>query len=116
MSPKNPSSSHGRRTSHDVLFAALGDKTRLALVARLSSGQSASISQLTIGTRLTRQAVTKHLRVLQRAGMVHSTRSGRKALYSLNPAPMQQMQDYLARVSLQWDQTLARLKSFVEGN
>ena len=100
--------------SHALLFAALGDKTRLALVSRLCSGQSASISQLTAGTRLTRQAVTKHLRVLQKAGMVHSTRSGREALFSLDPEPMQQMQDYLDRVSRQWDHALARLKSFVE--
>jgi DNA-binding transcriptional ArsR family regulator len=114
MSPRNPDRPHARRASHAVLFAALGDKTRLALVARLCTGQPASISQLTTGTRLTRQAVTKHLRVLQEAGMVHSTRSGREALFSLDPEPMQQMQEYLDRVSGQWDQALSRLKSFVE--
>jgi DNA-binding transcriptional ArsR family regulator len=97
-----------------MLFAALGDKTRLALVARLSMGEPASISQLTAGTRLTRQAVTKHLCILHRAGMVHSVRAGRQALFSLNPGPMLEMQGYLDRVSRQWDQALARLKSFVE--
>ncbi|MFZ2021888.1 MAG: ArsR/SmtB family transcription factor [Terracidiphilus sp.] len=114
MSLKSPDRPQARRASHTLLFAALGDKTRLALVTRLCAGQPASIAQLTSGTHLTRQAVTKHLRVLQRAGMVHSTRSGREALFSLNPEPMQQMQDYLNRVSRQWDHALARLKSFVE--
>ena len=114
MSLKSPDRRQARRTSHALLFAALGDKTRLALVTRLCAGQPASIAQLTAGTRLTRQAVTKHLRVLQKAGMVHSTRSGREALFSLDPEPMQQMQDYLDRVSRQWDHALARLKSFVE--
>jgi DNA-binding transcriptional ArsR family regulator len=103
-----------RRPSQAVLFAALGDKTRLALVARLSLGQSASIAQLTAGSRLTRQAVTKHLCVLQRAGMVHSTRDGRENLFTLDPEPMLEMQAYLNLVSRQWDQALARLKSFVE--
>jgi DNA-binding transcriptional ArsR family regulator len=114
MSRKSPSRPHAGRAPTAFTFAALGDKTRLALVARLSTGEPASISQLTAGTRLTRQAVTKHLRVLQRAGIVHSARAGREALFSLDPEPMQQMQDYLERVSRQWDQALARFKSFVE--
>lgn len=114
MSRKNPDRPRTRGAPDAVLFAALGDKTRLALVTRLCSGEPVSIAQLTTGTHLTRQAVTKHLRVLQRVGMVHSTRSGREALFSLNPEPMQQMQDYLNRVSRQWDHALARLKSFVE--
>jgi DNA-binding transcriptional ArsR family regulator len=104
----------GRCAPAATLFAALGDETRLALVARLGSGRPASISQLTAGTPLTRQAVTKHLRVLQRAGLVRCTRSGRESLFALDPEPMQHMQDYLERVSRQWDQALARLKSFVE--
>jgi DNA-binding transcriptional ArsR family regulator len=96
------------------MFAALGDKTRLALVARLCSGQPASIAQLTAGSRLTRQAITKHLRVLQRAGIVHSVREGRESRFALDPRPFHAMQNYLDRVSRQWDQALARLKSFVE--
>jgi DNA-binding transcriptional ArsR family regulator len=97
-----------------VVFAALGDKTRLALVARLSSGENASIAHLTAGSRLTRQAVTKHLRVLERAGLVRNTRAGRESLYTLDPEPVQAMQEYLSQVSRQWDQALARLKAFVE--
>ena len=114
MSRKNPSRCAGRQSSPAVLFAALGDKTRLALVARLSAGRSASITELTAGARITRQAITKHLRVLQRAGIVHSRHAGRESLFELDPTPMQQMQDYLDHVSRQWDQALARLKSFVE--
>jgi DNA-binding transcriptional ArsR family regulator len=97
-----------------LLFAALGDKTRLALVARLCCGQSASIAQLTAGSRITRQAVAKHLRVLQHAGIVHGMRAGREHRFALDPSSIEEMQHYLDRVSRQWDQALARLKSFVE--
>jgi DNA-binding transcriptional ArsR family regulator len=97
-----------------MLFAALGDTTRLALVTKLAAGQPASISELTLGSRITRQAVTKHLRVLQRAGLVHSVRAGRESRFELDPRPIGEMQDYLDLVSKHWDQALARLKAFVE--
>jgi DNA-binding transcriptional ArsR family regulator len=96
------------------IFAALGDETRLWLVARLSSGQPHSISRLTEGSLLTRQAVTKHLRVLESVGLVRSSRSGRESLYALDPQPLAEVRDYLDSVSRQWDGALARLKSFVE--
>jgi len=99
---------------HAPVFAALGDKTRLALVAKLSRGQSRSISQLTQGSRLTRQAITKHLRVLESAGVVRSVRAGRESLYELDPEPLEELKRYLDRVSEQWDQALSRLKAFVE--
>jgi DNA-binding transcriptional ArsR family regulator len=119
MSRKSPSARQSSRTQthrqpHAALFAALGDQTRLALVARLVSGQPASIAALTAGSRITRQAVTKHLRVLQNAGIVHSVRSGRENRFALNPRSLHAMQNYLDRVSHQWDQALTRLKSFVE--
>ena len=114
MSPRSRSRTRTGRAQPPVLFAALGDATRLALVGKLSSGQPASIAQLTAGSRLTRQAITKHLGVLRRAGMVHSTRAGREQLFTLDPLPMQKMQQYLDRVSHQWDRALARLKAFVE--
>ena len=97
-----------------LVFAALGDKTRLLLVARLSSGPPRSISELTEGSRLTRQAITKHLRVLENAGVVHSIRSGRESLFEFDPKPIADLREYLDFVSEQWDQALARLKSFVE--
>jgi|SRR5579863_2638821 DNA-binding transcriptional ArsR family regulator len=97
-----------------VVFAALGDATRLALVARLSSGQPRSISQLTEGSRLTRQAITKHLGVLAGAGIVRCTRAGRETLYEFQPRPILEMHEYLDQVSRRWDEALQRLKAFVE--
>ena len=103
----------GRR-AYAPIFAALGDETRLALVAKLSKGEPRSIARLTEGTRLTRQAVTKHLRVLECARIVRSVRAGRENLFELDPAPIRQIRDYADVVSEQWDQRLARLKAFVE--
>jgi DNA-binding transcriptional ArsR family regulator len=96
------------------IFAALGDETRLALINQLSDGSPCSIAQLTAGTQLTRQAVTKHLRVLEGVRIVRSVRNGREALFQLDPAPIRQARDYADVVSQQWDQALARLKRFVE--
>lgn len=97
-------------------FAALGDKTRLTLLTRLSRGQRQSISQLAQGSPLTRQAITKHLRVLERARVVRCVRTGRERLYSLNPAPVHDLRSYLDHISAQWDEALARLKSLAESD
>ena len=96
------------------VFSALGDGTRLELVSRLSDGQAHSIVQLTEGLELTRQGVTKHLRVLQQAGLVESRRRGRENHFVLTPDPLDEARTYLDRVSAQWDDALARLKAFVE--
>lgn len=96
------------------VFAALGDTTRLALVSRLSDGQARSIAQLTDGLSLTRQGVTKHLRVLEQAGIVHSSRIGRESRFNYVPEQIERVRSYLDRVSEQWDDALSRLKSFVE--
>jgi DNA-binding transcriptional ArsR family regulator len=100
--------------THAPVFAALGDETRLTLLARLSDGRPHSISQLSQGSRLTRQAITKHLRVLEGAGVVHSARSGRESRFELDPRPIADLREYLDLVSEQWDQALLRLKAFVE--
>ncbi len=97
-----------------ALFNALGDETRLSLVGRLSDGRRYSISDLTQGTKLTRQAVTKHLRVLERVRMVHPRRAGRENLFELDPKPINELNVYLENVSKQWDAALARLKTLVE--
>jgi DNA-binding transcriptional ArsR family regulator len=97
-----------------VLFAALGDETRLALVARLAQGKPESIARLTHGSRLTRQAITKHLRVLERAGLVRCANAGRESLFALDPRPFKDMEDYMGFVSRQWDKALERLRAFVE--
>ena len=99
---------------HQRVFAALGDGTRLALVTKLSSGEPYSISRLTTGSRVTRQAITKHLRVLADAGLVHSIRRGRESLFEFDPEPIAQLKDYLEMVSEQWDARLGRLKKFIE--
>ena len=96
------------------VFAALGDATRLSLIGKLSNGKPQSISRLATGSRLTRQAITKHLRVLEGAGVVHSVRAGRENLFELRPAPFKELQSYLDRVSEQWEDALTRLNFFVE--
>ena len=99
-----------------AVFAALGDETRLSLLNRLSTGRICSITELTDGTHLTRQAVTKHLRVLQKAHFVRGTRSGRESRFQFNPAPINEMKAYLDIVSQRWDDALGRLIAFIEAN
>jgi DNA-binding transcriptional ArsR family regulator len=96
------------------VFAALGDETRLGLLARLTEGEPRSIARLTAGTRLTRQAVTKHLHVLEGAGVVRSTRVGRESRFVLDPRPLVDARTYLDHVSERWDNALARLRALVE--
>jgi DNA-binding transcriptional ArsR family regulator len=96
------------------VFAALGDPTRLDLVSRLRDGRPLSIVQLTRGTGLSRQGVSKHLRVLERAGLVAVRHVGRERRYTLRPGPLGTARDYLEQVSAQWDEALARLGRFVE--
>ncbi|MPZ32929.1 MAG: metalloregulator ArsR/SmtB family transcription factor [Rhodospirillales bacterium] len=108
-----PSAAAALRTRASV-FAALGDETRLGLLAKLTSGEPLSIARLTEGTRLTRQAVTKHLRVLEDVGVVHAVKSGRESRFALDPRPIVSAQAYLEHVSRQWDTALARLKVLVE--
>ena len=116
--PRLSASSGGARASalkaRASVFAALGDETRLSVLARLSAGEPQSISRLTLGTEVTRQAVTKHLRVLEGAGVVRSVRSGRESLFALEPLRIAEVRDYLDQVSRQWDDALARLKAHLE--
>ena len=114
MSQKRHNRMAAKRQARAPVFAALGDETRLALVAKLCGGRPCSISQLTQGSKLTRQAITKHLRMLERAGIVHSIRTGRESRFEFDPQPIEGIREYLDRVSRQWDQALSRLKSFVE--
>ncbi|SFN07369.1 ArsR/SmtB family transcription factor [Dokdonella immobilis] len=112
------SSASARRADTDeataAIFAALGDGTRLALVARLSQGSACSISQLAEHSALTRQAITKHLQVLEKAGLVSRRKSGRETLYACQPRPLHDARRYLDVVERQWDQALGRLKTFIE--
>jgi DNA-binding transcriptional ArsR family regulator len=114
LSHKRGSRTVAQRQARAPIFAALGDEVRLSLVAKLCAGRPHSISKLTEGSKLTRQAITKHLRVLERAGIVRSVHRGRETRFEFNPEPIAGMKQYLDFVSQQWDQALARLKSFVE--
>jgi DNA-binding transcriptional ArsR family regulator len=96
------------------VFAALGDETRLALVARLCSRGPASISRLTAGSRVTRQAITKHLQVLADAGLVHDVRRGRERIWELEAARLSDAREWLDAISAQWDEALERLRKLVE--
>jgi len=96
------------------VFAALGDCNRLLLLTRLSDGQHLSISQLASGMQLSRQGVTKHLRVLEDAGVVVSARQGRETRFTFARGAFDSPQSYLKHISLQWDQALGRLQEFVE--
>jgi len=114
MSHKGRKRKEAKRQARAVVFAALGDETRLLLVTRLSAGKPASIAELTEGSSLTRQAITKHLRVLARAGIVRSRREGRESRFAFDPRPLDELHDYLDRVSRRWDEALERLKALVE--
>jgi DNA-binding transcriptional ArsR family regulator len=116
MSPRQLSRKPwGRRIENTaLLFAALGDDTRLGLVVRLSSEGPLSIARLTEGGAVTRQAVTKHLRVLQDAGLACSSKLGRESVWELEPKPLEAARRCLDGISAQWDVALGRLKAFLE--
>lgn len=96
------------------LFAALGDTTRLALVRRLSVDGPLSITRLSEGSGMTRQAITRHLHSLERVGLVRDSRQGREHVFSLDLKRLEVARQYLDHVSAQWDVAAARLKAFVE--
>ncbi|HEY6208049.1 MAG TPA: metalloregulator ArsR/SmtB family transcription factor [Gemmatimonadales bacterium] len=96
------------------LFAALGDATRLGLLGRLSVDGPLSITRLSQGTGVTRQAITRHLHTLGEAGLVRSARRGRERVWELDVKRLERAQRYLDQVAAQWDAAAHRLKAFVE--
>ena len=98
-----------------AVFAALGDPTRLKLVAVLCAGGAFSIAQLTANTQISRQGVTKHLQVLAEAGVVRDVRAGRERLWQLDPRQIEEAKRTLDLIGQQWENALGRLKAFVEG-
>lgn len=96
------------------LFAALGDETRLRVVARLCEEGPLSITRLTEGADVSRQAVTKHLQILASVGLVKNTRDGRENVWQLEPGRLAEARRLLDLISQEWDDTLDRLKAFVE--
>jgi DNA-binding transcriptional ArsR family regulator len=103
---------HGRAAA--PVFAALGDRTRLALVARLVAHGPRSIKYLASGSAITRQAITKHLHVLARAGLVRHSRRGRERIWKFEMERLDIARQYLDEISKRWDRALDRLKNFVE--
>jgi DNA-binding transcriptional ArsR family regulator len=111
----SPSAAAAREVRNTApVFAALGDATRLRIVGRLATGEPLSIATLTAGTGVTRQAVTKHLGVLDEAGLVRSEWRGRERLWALNAERLDAARRSLDRIAAHWDAALLRLKSFVE--
>jgi DNA-binding transcriptional ArsR family regulator len=98
------------------MFAALGDQRRLRLVARLCQSGPLPIVRLTEGARVSRQAVTKHLRMLERAGLVCSLRQGRERIWTLETRRLAEANLFLAQISAQWDAAIDRLRALVEGD
>ena len=96
------------------VFAALGDETRLRLVSRLCGEGPLSITSLSEGALVTRQAITKHLNALAAAGVARGTRHGRESIWEIEPARLRKAQGYLDQISDQWDAAIGRLKAFVE--
>jgi DNA-binding transcriptional ArsR family regulator len=108
-------SAHDHRFAASApVFAALGDPTRLRLVARLCRGGPASIAMLAQEERVTRQAVTKHLQALEDAGLLVSARAGRERIWELRKKRLAETQRCLEQISGQWDAALSRLRDFVE--
>lgn len=101
-------------TGSAAVFAALGDATRLGIVARLCDDGPTSIARLTAGFGITRQAITKHLRVMEDAGLVRSTQRGRESIWQLEQKRLADVRRQLQTISAQWDEALGRLKTFVE--
>lgn len=96
------------------VFAALGDPTRLKLVAVLCAGGAFSIAQLTAGTDISRQGVTKHLQVLADAGVVRDVKRGRERVWQLEPQQIAAAKQALEEIGREWEMALGRLKVFVE--
>ena len=99
----------------DAVFAALADPTRRRLLGRLAAQQSATATELAASETVSRQAIVKHLRSLDDAGLVTPSRTGREVRYALTPEPLQDAVGWMATVGAQWDRRLARLRGRLEG-
>ena len=96
------------------MFTALGDATRLHLLGRLSAEGPLSITRLSKGTGVTRQAITRHLYTLGEAGLVRHARRGREQVFDLDRKRLEKAQQYLNQIAAQWDDAIGRLRAFVE--
>ena len=115
MPPRADKAPQPPATDLASVFFALGDKTRLQLIAILCAGGAFSITQLTANTDVTRQAVTKHLQVLADAGLVKDLKIGRERLWQFDPAQVEEARQSLEIIGRQWEQALGKLKASLEG-
>jgi DNA-binding transcriptional ArsR family regulator len=106
--------SRGSAAGSGILFAALGDAHRLRIVRHLSRQGPQSVTRLTEGSGISRQAISKHVHILERAGVLHSTRQGRERLLELESPRLRDARQFLAEVSSDWDRALSRLRRLVE--
>jgi DNA-binding transcriptional ArsR family regulator len=113
---QRPDAGAARLVAAAPLFAALGDESRLRLVARLSASGPLSIARLSEGAGISRQAITKHLHALAEAGLVRDTRAGRERIWELETKRLEVARRHLDRISEQWDAAIGRLKLFVESD
>ena len=114
MSARNKSKAAEQPKQSGAIFAALGDETRLLLISRLCDDGPMSITRLTNGTNVTRQAITKHLEVMWKAGLVRNTRRERERIWQLEQRRLKEARHCLELISKQWDEALGRLKKFLE--
>jgi DNA-binding transcriptional ArsR family regulator len=114
LSASNRSRARAQRGESAPIFAALGDETRLLLISRLCNDGPMSTTRLTRGTKVTRQAVTKHLEVMREVGLVRNTRRGRERIWQLEQRRLKEARHCLELIWKQWDDALGRLQKFVE--
>jgi DNA-binding transcriptional ArsR family regulator len=112
--PRSRAAAAERLVEAAPVFAALGDETRLRIVARLCASGPQSIVRLTDGTNVSRQAVTKHLHALSRAGLLRSTQEGRERIWEMETSRLAEVSGYLEQISRQWDEAIDRLRKMVE--
>ena len=111
---RSRSAAAARLNDSAPVFAALGDVTRLQIVARLCAEGPLSITRLSEGAGVTRQAITKHLNALSAAGLARNVKSGREQIWELETRRLEMARRCLDHISDQWDVALDRLKAFVE--
>jgi DNA-binding transcriptional ArsR family regulator len=114
MTSRPAAAGQAGRAEAAAVFAALGDETRLKLVDRLCREGPSSIMALTDGAAMSRQAITKHLHALEKAGLARGARSGRESIWELRPHRLAEVHRYLEQIAAQWDAALGRLRAFVE--
>jgi DNA-binding transcriptional ArsR family regulator len=110
-----PASHAAKALGRSVLvFAALGDATRLAVVERLCDHGPASVTTLSEGAEVSRQAISRHLQVLEEAGLVTNKRVGRESIWELRPERLDDARRALDLISREWDARIERLARLVE--